>query len=120
LSICSRESKLIPNDVDQAFRLLQQLVAADESKSAIEHVAWMERWFCFIVSYARWCQRKSLKDDSCWLIINSMEGRADYSNGVFSKLLSLFRRLRRSWFYSGASEITYTVVHNFTFLFDVY
>jgi len=29
--------------VEQAFQLLQQLVDADEHKTAIEHVAWMAR-----------------------------------------------------------------------------
>ena len=37
---------MIPNDVEQAYNLLQQLVDADENRSAIEYVAWMPRQYC--------------------------------------------------------------------------
>jgi len=40
---CFRESKLIPNDVEQAYQLLQQLLAADEHHKALERVMWLER-----------------------------------------------------------------------------
>jgi len=46
-----RESKLIPNDVEQAYQLLQQLVKADENKTAIEHVAWMPRQYLHTLNF---------------------------------------------------------------------
>lgn len=49
-SFCFRESKLIPNDVEQAYQLLQELVDADEDKTAIEHVSWMPRQYLHIFS----------------------------------------------------------------------
>jgi len=45
LLFCFRESKLIPNDVEQTYRLLQHLVEADEHKTAIEYVSWMARQY---------------------------------------------------------------------------
>jgi len=40
---------LIASDVEQAYQLLQQLVAADEDKLAIQQVAWMPRQYMLIM-----------------------------------------------------------------------
>jgi len=60
--------------VEQAYQLLQQLVAADEDKSAIQDVSWMPRQYLHVFNCASALQTYTERDTfvvSVWSTVSS-------------------------------------------------